>query len=210
MPKKIDLVGRKFGEWTVLRFDEMSYGKKHGRYICKCSCGTERSVIAYSLLNGQSKSCGCEANKGIKGINRKHGMCHSRLFGIWASMRRRCNHDNLKCSKYYHDKGIRVCEEWNNSFLPFYEWAINNGYSDNLTIDRIDNNKGYYPENCRWATLQDQQRNRSVTIRIMHNGKLVCLSDVCKELNLPYKRIHKRYTKLKKKGIEFTSSDICY
>jgi hypothetical protein len=210
MPKKIDLTGKTFGNWTVLSFDNTTFGTKHGRYICQCSCGTVKSVIAYSLLNGKSKSCGCEANKGIKGINQKHGMSRTRLFGIWENMRRRCNFGNIKSSKNYYYKGIRVCDEWNNDFIPFYKWAVNNGYSDNLTIDRIDNSKGYCPENCRWTTLQDQQRNRSVTLHIMHNGKLVCLADVCKELNLPYKRIHKRYSKLKKKGIEFTSSDICY
>lgn len=107
----------------------------------------------------------------------EHGMKDTRLYKKWCSMRARCKYPNNKKYNHYGGKGIRVCDEWDNSFIAFYKWAIATGYKDGLTIDRIDNNKGYCPENCRWATTAEQNRNYSRNRKITYNGVTKCLAD---------------------------------
>lgn len=105
-----------------------------------------------------------------------HRLRNTRLYSIWRSMRSRCNNPNTNNYKYYGAKGIKVCEEW-NSFKTFYDWAINHGYSDNLTLDRIDSNKDYEPQNCHWISISEQQQNRSDNCNITINGETKCLSE---------------------------------
>lgn len=100
-----------------------------------------------------------------------HGMSDSRLFKSWIHMRERCNDPKNKRYRNYGGRGITVCDEWNKEFLPFYEWAMANGYDDHLTLDRIDVNKGYYPQNCRWVDMRTQQNNRSNNHRIEYKGE---------------------------------------
>lgn len=100
-----------------------------------------------------------------------HGMSHTRLFKSWVHMRERCYNPKDKRYSQYGGRGITVCDEWKNEFLPFYEWAMANGYDDNLTIDRIDVNKGYCPQNCRWADMRTQQNNRSNNHRLEYKGE---------------------------------------
>lgn len=145
-----DLTGKKFGKLTVLSFD-----KKQGtmaKWICQCECGNIKSVRVDHLKNGEIRSCGC--------IGKADPTRRTRVYRIWGAMKWRCNPQNEKNKKYYADKGITVCKEWLD-FKPFYEWAMSNGYADNLTIDRIDPNGNYCPENCRWTTSQVQSINRS-------------------------------------------------
>lgn len=197
---KNDITGQKFGYWTVLGRDESYHDNKRSKWICQCKCGAIRSVFKQSLLNGRSKSCGCRPSENRKGINSTHGMSGTRIHHIWMSMRRRCDCKSGKYGIGYADRGITVCDEWRNSFETFYEWAMSNGYTDELTIDRIDNDKGYSPENCRWITIGEQQANKRNTIFIDYNGEKRCLRTVCTELGLPYKVIHRRYKRMKSKG----------
>lgn len=113
-----------------------------------------------------------------------HGMRHTRLYKVWEAMKRRCNNPKDSRFERYGGRGIKVCAEWENSFERFAEWAFANGYREQLTIDRIDNNKGYSPDNCRWATHKEQNRNYSRNHRLTFNGKTQCVADWAKETGL--------------------------
>lgn len=172
MPPLRDLTGRKFGRLTVInRAESDTFG--HARWNCLCECGKYHIVSGSNLLLGHVKSCGCLNEELAGGRLRKHGMHGSRINRIWKEMRHRCN--NVKNTSYenYGGRGIRVCSEWNNpanGFINFYNWAISNGYEDNLSIDRIDNDGNYCPENCRWADLFEQGSNKRNNVRITVNG----------------------------------------
>ena len=122
-------------------------------------------------------------------------------------MRNRCK-PNHKHSKTYYYRGISVCEEWLNSFENFYEWAINNGYNDNLSLDRIDNDKGYSPSNCHWIPFENQQCNRTNNVYLFYQGKRYCLRQLCRILDFPYKTAYRRYSRWKKANKDFSTEDL--
>ena len=157
-----DITGQKFSKLTAI---EMCGKDKNGLALwkCECDCGNESVVNYYSLLNGHTKSCGCN--------NKKHGKSDTRIYQTWTNMRGRCYSPKHHGFKYYGGRGIKVCDEWNDSFETFYEWAINNGYEKNLTIERINVNGDYCPNNCTWISKSEQQRNRRDTIYLTYNGK---------------------------------------
>jgi len=131
--------------------------KRIGLY--KCSCNKEFKAQTAHVKNGTTKSCGCLKGKMITESKITHGKANTRIFKIWASMRGRCYNKNNPRYRDWGGKGIIVCSDWNESFTNFYNWAINNGYGDDLSIDRINNNANYSPENCRWTTNAIQARN---------------------------------------------------
>ena len=124
-----------------------------------------------------------------------HGMCFTRLYQIWNGMKQRCQNPKTINYKGYGGKGISVCEEWNNSFTAFYEWSMQNGYNDNLTIDRKDNNGNYEPANCRWATNKEQQNNTSYTRLYTYNGETLSIMQWAEKTgihpNMLYKRLYR-------------------
>lgn len=154
-----DLTGQRFGKLVVLSYAGKDKNR-HSLWLCRCDCGTEKIISSTALMSGQ-KSCGCEgARTTLSQRMTKHGMYKSRIYDIWHCMKDRCYRE--KNSKYhlYGGRGIKVCDEWKNNFVAFYEWAMENGYNDNLTLDRIDCDGNYEPANCRWATVTEQNRNR--------------------------------------------------
>lgn len=171
-----DLTGRKFGKWTCMRKDSERTGRL-SRWICRCDCGKEKSVLRRSLISGNSKGCGCDRGENMAKVNTVHGMCNTRLYNIWKNMRKRCHSENSTSYKNYGGRGIFVCEEWRYSFENFKDWALENGYADDLTIDRVDVNGGYCPENCRWTTYKVQGRNRTCNILITYKGETKTLSE---------------------------------
>lgn len=188
-----DITGMKFGKLTALYIS----GKTKSReYIwhCVCGCGNETDVRGSSLRSGNTKSCGCYNKECEKPDHKKHGMSKTRIYKIWKNMRQRCYCEKNISYYNYGAKGIRVCDEWNsdNGFINFYNWSINNGYDENLTIDRIDCSGNYTSENCRWITNMEQQSNKTNNHYINYNGKTYTLSQLAREFNIKHQTLEKR------------------
>ncbi len=164
MPKRDDLAGRRF---THLVAEEFTGMDSSGRalWLCRCDCGNTKIVPGSKLKSGDYKSCGCMHHK------YGHGQSDTRIYHIWRTMKARCVDSNSHKYHAYGGRGIKVCDEWLNSFESFYEWAMANGYQEDLSIDRIDNDGDYCPENCRWVTQKEQANNTRKNRLLTHNGE---------------------------------------
>jgi hypothetical protein len=167
---KLDLINKKFGRLTVIEKAQ----EKPVKWRCKCDCGNIKILPTRYLTSGDTQSCGCLKKQLISDYNTNtkttHGLSESRIYRTWINMRDRCYNPKYKQFDNYGGRGITVCDDWNNNFENFNKWALENGYKDNLTIDRIDNDKGYCPENCRWITIQEQSHNKRTNRNITING----------------------------------------
>lgn len=189
MSKIKDLSGQRFGRLVVKGY---SHSNKNGRAVwnCVCDCGKSLTVKGNALLSGNTQSCGCLRNDNISKIRFSHGQWGTRLYGIWTTMKTRCRYQN------YKSKGIVVCKEW-QTFEPFYKWAMENGYSDDLTIDRRDNDGNYCPENCRWVTRKVQNNNKGNNHKITYNGETHTMAEWAEITGISYGNIRNRINKLK-------------
>lgn len=197
MSKWIDITGQRFGKLVVIRqLEEPLYtrsGCKKELWECMCDCGNKTIKVKQYLLSGQTTSCGCEHYQmGSDHPAYKHGLSSERLYSIHHNMIRRCENPHAKLYKYYGARGITVCDEWHDLNV-FIDWALSHGYQDDLSIDRIDNNKGYSPENCRWADNHTQITNRRNSLYIMYNEDLIPISDFAAQNNLSYTYVLNHY-----------------
>jgi hypothetical protein len=174
---------KKYGRLTPIEIDK-NHGNRKTFWVCQCDCGNVVVVPKYDLISGKSCSCGC-LRKELTSIRKKHeGTENKRLYNIWKNMRQRCLNPTSPASKNYLKRGIKICDEWMESYTSFYKWALNNGYQDDLTIDRIDNDGDYCPENCRWVDRGVQARNKRGVNNIAFNGKTQCIAEWAREMGL--------------------------
>lgn len=176
----IDISGQRFGRWVVIE-----RGERKSYWLCRCDCGTIKEVYGGSLKNGHSPSCGCK--------KRKHGYEGTKVYRLWSYMKERCFSPQHKSYDTYGGRGITVCDEWLDP-KTFIEWALANGYEEGteLTLDRIDPNGNYEPNNCRFATVLEQQNNRRNNHIVTIKGETKTIAEWAREYNMGPKTLRHR------------------
>ena len=189
--KLIDISGQKFKMLTAIELDHMQGHRAYWKF--KCDCGKVVVARADAVKFGKIDSCGCLGKfiteNGLRGYI--HGKSRSLIYDRWQGMMDRCYRNKNNSFANYGARGIKVCEEWHD-FERYYEWAIANGYSDDLTIDRIDVNGNYEPSNCRFITVKEQQRNKRTNVVLTINGETKCVTEWCEEFNFPRHVVYRR------------------
>lgn len=198
--KKKNLEGKTFGRLTVIKRDETA---KRSAWLCECECGKTKVIQQCHLLSGATKSCGCIQKEKASKANKTHGESKTKLYAVWKEMKQRCKNPNHKRFKDYGERGISYFEGWEN-FATFKAWCIKHGYQEGMTIDRVDNEKGYFPDNCRFVSYETNNRNRRNTAKI----EGVPLKEFSEINKIEYKDVHYRYYRLKKQGIEPTRKNV--
>lgn len=192
-------IGRKYWRLTVLSpvNHKLKNNTSQWFWRVRCDCGNEKVFRPIEVIKGHIKSCGC-MRKEFTPPNKTHNESHTRLHNIWCGMNRRCN-PNTSRSLKYGKRGIAVCDEWKD-YENFALWARTHGYSDDLTIERIDVNGNYCPQNCTWISLGKQARNRRTTHWVEFQGRKMSLAEACEIANMPYKQV---FWRMKKAGWTF-------
>lgn len=200
MAKHEILTGNKYGKLTVIK----EVGKnKDSRYLweCQCECGNKTITNSALLKNGTTKSCGCikknHFNKNKEDVyqeslNAPHGLSLTPLYNVWQTMKSRCYNPNQNSYKLYGERGVTVCNEWKNNFKNFYDWSFENGYDGMLTLDRIDSNGIYEPNNCRWSNMKEQSNNTRRNKWITYKGETKTMIQWSECLNIPYATLRAR------------------
>lgn len=191
--KAKDISGEVFGYLTVIS-REMSECTKNANWLCECHCGKKIVTGGNRLRAGKVCSCGCMRGALKIATMGTHGKTNSRIYKIWHSMKSRCDY-SFKGSERYHGRGIKVCNEWSESFQAFMNWAMSNGYSDELSIDRINSNGDYSPDNCRWATLEVQNNNKSSNVLVDIDGEKKTIAEWARLSGLKYETIRSRISR---------------
>lgn len=195
MGAPLNLIGEHFGRLTVLeKAPNRIYNNGDSRraWLCSCSCGKQVIATTMDLRCGDTKSCGCLLNETRVKKATTHGHSGTRLHHIWVAMRKRCHNKHSSDYQHYGGRGISVCDEWDNSYQEFMDWALRNGYSDDLTIDRIDVDGWYTPSNCRWVSMREQANNRTTSKYITYNGETHTISEWSRITAIRYSTIYYR------------------
>ena len=204
MSKTIEIkLGQKFGKLTVISFHhkkERVCGNRRRTfcyYLCKCDCGNETIVAKDFLIRKKNptKSCGCISKNFLRSLTMTHGKSNTRLFRIWTHIKDRCFNSRNDAYKNYGARGISICNDWKNDFISFYNWAIANGYREDLTIDRINNNGNYEPANCRWISVKTQHRNTRRNVFLVYNNEKRCVSEWAEMLGISKETLYGRIKK---------------
>lgn len=192
-----DITGLEFNGCKVIKY--LKTEKKRAIFLCECFCGEMFEGNGVRIRNGKKKSCGCL--RGKVGAERfyKHGKSNTRLHRIWANMKARCSNPNNTAYDRYGGRGIKVFDDWMNSFQKFEEWALANGYADDLSIDRIDNNGNYEPNNCQWSDHYEQGRNKRNNALSFYKGEMRTRIEISEMTGLSYSTIRRR----EESGISF-------
>lgn len=183
------MIGKRFGRLVVIEESKERQNNGSIRYLCKCDCGNMKNINGVALRLGKTVSCGCY-NREI--ITKDECKADMPLYGIHHSMKQRCYNTNDKAYKNYGNRGIKVCDEWKDDFEAFKKWSLENGYKKGLWLDRIDNDKNYSPDNCRWATPKEQQRNKRTSRFVEINGVKKTVSEWAEEFGIGYATISRR------------------
>ena len=196
-------VGEKYGRLTVI--EDLGYYAKKGHksqnhYVrCICSCGNiVEEANLNKLKNGEIQSCGCLQKEITSESNKKHGLSKHKLYYVRNTMINRCYNKKISKYKNYGARGISVCDEWldkENGFINFYNWAMNNGYQDGLTIERKNVDSNYCPENCCWISSEKQAKNKTTTVFLTYNGETKPLSDWARDTGISWSTLYYRYKK---------------
>lgn len=184
------LIGEKFNKLTVIEECKERDNNGERKYKCICDCGSVCYVRGGHIRSGHTKSCGCD-----RLIQPTHRKSSTRLYKIWDKMKSRCYNKNDVNYKHYGRRDITVCDEWLNDFQSFYDWSMNNGYKDNLSIDRVDVDGNYEPNNCRWVDNSTQQNNKTNTVYLTCNGKTQSIAQWSRELGVKQSTLYYRYHK---------------
>jgi hypothetical protein len=195
MPQAINMKGKSFNYLKVI---ERARNTKSGEaaWVCECKCGTRKIIAGSKLRNGETKSCGCMKKELAGTKNITHGMKGTRLYNIWQTIIQRTTNENNHEYGDYGGRGIGICEEWRNDFEEFMQWSYENGYADNLTIDRKNNNKGYQPDNCRWVTNKENCRNKRNNHCLTYNGQTKTITEWAEITGLSKEVIRYRIVKM--------------
>lgn len=188
------LVGWRFGRLTIMSV--LRCDGRGARVLCQCDCGKVVNAQLGRLRSGELKSCGCLlrdlAREHIIDRNTIHNGTGTRLFRIWTGLRQRCHNQRSKVYKDYGGRGITVCPEW-ETFIPFRDWALANGYREDLSLDRLDNNGPYSPGNCRWATVAEQNLNKRNNTLVEYEGQLVPIAEAARLSGINHQTISDRH-----------------
>jgi hypothetical protein len=188
----IDLTGQKFGRLTVIKLDHI---ERKSYWLCKCDCGKETISTSGDLKSGHKKSCGCLHDE-LSSIrltkrNLTHGESNTRLYKIWTDIKKRCYRETFWAYSRYGGRGITLCQEWHD-YPTFRDWCMSNGYAENLTIDRINNDGNYEPNNCRWVDRKTQSNNKSNVRTITYNGETKTIAQWAETLGINYQTLYNR------------------
>lgn len=163
--RRVDLRGKKFGSLLVVEEAGKINGSKSLSWLCLCDCGTKKTILASNLTGGRSLTCGCGQRRASSNTSKTHGFSKTRLYRVYKGIIQRCSNPANPAFRHYGGRGIKMCDQWRESFVAFREWALTSGYREDsplgtLSLDRIDPNGNYEPSNCRWETIQIQQNNK--------------------------------------------------
>jgi hypothetical protein len=171
-----DYIGAVFGSWTVIGSAPPSKAKKpKAKLLCRCACGVEKAVLKGNLVNGTSTSCGCLRIAALAERVKTHGASGTRTYRIWGAMKTRATNAKIDCAKHYSLRGIKCCQRWMDSFESFL--SDMGEAPEGMSLDRIDCDGDYCPENCRWATWKEQQSNRRDTVLVQYQGQMVPVAE---------------------------------